>query len=152
MQKKWADRALLVVFIVLAVLLYRSAADYPGIAQKTSAKYARFLAMFIGSLALVQLAFGLVRDYRAAGRAEILFLTENRRRFVGLLVALVLFAIAFEPLGFYLSGAIFIPIVSWMLGYRRPIVIGLTTAGTLGFVYLIFVQLLSVRLPGIEIF
>ncbi len=148
MQKKWADRALLAVFILLAVLLYRSAADYPGIAQKTSAKYVRFLAVFIGVLSLAQLGFGLVRDH---GR-DVLVLTENRRRFGGLLVALVLFAIAFEPLGFYLSAAVFIPLVSWMLGYRRPVVIGLTTAGLLTFVYLVFVQLLSVRLPGIEIF
>ncbi len=148
MQKKWADRALLVGFIVLAVLLYRSAADYPGIAQKTSAKYARFLAVFIGGLSVAQLSFGMIRDH---GR-NLLVLTDNPRRFFGLLVALVLFAIAFEPLGFYLSAAVFIPAVSWMLGYRRPLVIGLTTAGLLAFVYVVFVQLLSVRLPGIEIF
>ena len=148
MQKKWADRALLVVFIVLAVLLYRSAADYPGIAQKTSAKYARFLAVFIGGLSLAQLGFGLVRDHGREG----LVLTDNRRRFGGLLVGLVLFALAFVPLGFYLSAALFIPAVAWMLGYRRPLVVGLTTAGLLAFVYVVFVQLLSVRLPGIELF
>ena len=139
---------MLAVFIVLAVLLYRSAADYPGIAQKTSAKYVRFLAVFIGGLSLAQLGFGLVRDH---GR-DVLVLTENRRRFGGMVFALILFAIAFEPLGFYLSAAVFIPAVAWMLGYRRPIVIGLTTAGLLAFVYVVFVQLLSVRLPGIEIF
>ncbi len=148
MQKKWADRALLVVFILLAALLYRSAADYPGIAQTTSAKYVRFLAVFIGVLCLAQLGFGLMREH---GR-EVLVLSESPRRFFGLLVGLVLFAIAFEPLGFYLSAALFIPAIGWMLGYRRPLVLALTTAGVLGFVYVVFVQLLSVRLPGIEIF
>ncbi len=148
MQKKWADRALLAVFIVMAVLLYRSTASYPGIAQATSAKYVRFLAVFIGVLCLAQLVYGLLQEH---GR-EMLVLTDHRRRFGGLFVALVVFALAFEPLGFYLSAAVFIPLVSWILGYRRPVVIGLTTAGTLGFVWLIFVQLLSVRLPGIEIF
>ncbi len=148
MQKKWADRALLAVFILMAVLLYRSTADYPGIAQSTSAKYVRFLAVFIAVLCLAQLGFGLVRDH---GR-DILVLTGNRRRFLALLLGLGLFAIAFEPLGFYLSGAIFIPAIGWILGYRRPLVLGLTTAGVLGFVYAVFVQLLSVRLPGIEIF
>ena len=148
MQRKWADRGLLVVFIVMAVLLFRSTASYPGIAQATSAKYVRFLAVFIGGLCLAQLAFGMLRDHGNA----VLRLTDHRRRFVGLFLALVVFAIAFKPLGFYLSAAFFIPIVSWMLGYRRPLVIGLTTAGTLGFVYVVFVQLLSVRLPGLELF
>ena len=148
MQKKWADRALLVVFIMLAVLLYRSTADYPGIAQKTSAKYVRFLAVFIGGLSVAQLGFGLVRDH---GR-EVLVLTDNPRRFLALLVGLVLFSIAFVPLGFYLSAAIFIPAIGWVLGYRRPIVLGATTLGLLAFVYVVFVQLLSVRLPGITFF
>jgi len=152
MQKKWADRALLVVFIVLAVLLYRSAADYPGIAQKTSAKYARFLAVFIGGLSVAQLAFGLVRDHAGSSGRDLLVLTDNPRRFLALLVGLVLFSIAFVPLGFYLSAVLFIPTIGWILGYRRPIVLGATTLGLLAFVYVVFVQLLSVRLPGIEFF
>ena len=152
MQKKWADRALLVVFIVLAVLLYRSAADYPGIAQKTSAKYVRFLAVFIGGLSVAQLGFGVVRDHARSSGRDTLVLTDNPRRFLGLIVALILFSIAFKPLGFYLSAALFIPAVAWMLGYRRKLIIALTTAGLLAFVYVVFVQLLAVRLPGIELF
>ena len=145
MQKKWADRTLLAVFIVLAVLLFGSTASYPGIAQTTSARYVRFLAVFMGILCTAQLVFGLARDHGS----DLLKLTDHWGRFLSLLAGLVVFALLFEPLGFYLSAAVFIPVISWALGYRRPIVIGLTTFGLLGFVWVVFVQLLSVRLPGV---
>ncbi len=146
MTKKTADRAILALFIVMAVLLYISTANYPGIAKTTSAKYVRFLAVFIGLLSTVQLAHSLYKD-RSHNR---LVLTENMPRFLGLLAALIVFALTFEPLGFFIPAAVFIPVVAIMLGYRRPVVIGLTTVGVLLFVYLVFVKLLAVNLPGIN--
>ena len=144
MTKRNVDRAVLAAFIVMAVLLYFSTANYTGIALKTSAKYVQFLAIAIGVLCSVQLIFNLVRD-KSSSR---LVITENMSRFIGLLAALVLFAILFEPLGFFIPAAVFIPVMAYFLGYRKPIAIGLTTIGVLLFVYLVFVQLLSVNLPG----
>lgn len=138
------DRLVLAGFIGLAVLLYLSTADYPGIAQKTTAKYVRFLALSFGILSSVQLLLSLRR--RAADEALDLF--GRVGRFFGLLAGLVLFALAFEPLGFFIPAAVFIPSVAVLLGYRNPVVIGLSTAGVLAAVWLIFVQLLSVNLPG----
>lgn len=145
MTKKNADRAVLVLFIVMAVLLYFSTAYYKGIAIKTSAKYVQFLAVFIGGLSVVQLGYSLLKD-RSFDK---LVLTQNLPRFLGLLIGLILFAVLFEHLGFFLPAAVFIPVVSYFLGFRKPVVIGLTTAGVLGFVYLVFVRMLSVNLPGV---
>ncbi|HHI69407.1 MAG TPA: tripartite tricarboxylate transporter TctB family protein [Rhodobacteraceae bacterium] len=147
MTKKTVDRAVLALIIVMAVLLYVSTANYPGIAKTTSAKYVRFLAVFIGGLSVVQLGHSLLRD-RSLDR---LILTGHLPRFLGLLLALIVFSLVFEPLGFFIPAAVFIPTVAFMLGYRNPIIIGLTTAGVLGFVYLVFVKLLSVNLPGINL-
>lgn len=144
MTKKLVDRALLALFIVMAVLLYYSTASYTGIALKTSAKYVQFLAVSIGVLSVIQLAFSLYQDKSTAK----LVLTGHLGRFVGLLVGLILFALVFEHLGFFIPAAIFIPVVAYMLGYRSLLAIGLTTIGVLIFVYLVFVQLLSVNLPG----
>ncbi|MFV0475771.1 MAG: tripartite tricarboxylate transporter TctB family protein [Pikeienuella sp.] len=144
MRKATFDRLVLAGFVVLAVLLYVSAADFSGIAQKTSAKYVRFLAISFGGLSLVQLALSLKR----AADEEGLKLFERADRFFGLLGALILFAIAFEPLGFFIPAAVFIPAVAFLLGYRNRAAIALTTAGLLGFIYLIFIKLLAVNLPG----
>ncbi len=144
MAKRWVDRAVLALIIVMAVLLYGSAASFPGIAKVTSARYVRFLAVFIGLLCTVQLGHSLLRD-RSLKR---LVLTDHWPRFLGLLAALIVFALLFEPLGFFIPAAIFIPLVSLMLGYRNILVIALTTAGVLAFVYLVFIKLLAVTLPG----
>jgi len=146
MAKKYVDRAILALLIVMAVLLYFSTANYTGIALKTSAKYVQFLAVSIGVLSSVQLASSLLREQSNVK----LVLTENMYKFGGLLLGLIIFASVFEYLGFFIPAAIFIPTIAVLLGYRSYVAIGLTTAGVLIFVYLVFVQLLSVNLPGLE--
>ncbi|QCO57558.1 tripartite tricarboxylate transporter TctB family protein (plasmid) [Pseudorhodobacter turbinis] len=144
MTRETLDRLVLGGFIVLAVLLYISTASYTGIAQKTSAVYVRFLAISFGGLSAVQLLFSL----RAAASDEPLDLFGRAARFFGLVAALILFAVSFESLGFFIPAAVFIPAVAWMLGYRNPVVIGLSTGAVLLGVYLIFIRVLSVNLPG----
>ncbi len=146
MAKKNVDRAVLALLIVMAVLLYFSTANYTGIALKTSAKYVQFLAVSIGVLSVVQLASSLLREQSNVK----LILTENMVRFGGLLLGLIIFASVFETLGFFIPAAVFIPVIAVLLGFRSYVAIGLTTAGVLTFVYLVFVQLLSVNLPGLE--
>lgn len=144
MTRNALDRLILAGFIGVAVLLYLSTADYSGIAQKTSAKYVRFLAVSFGSLSATQLLISL----RNRAADETLDIFGRAERFFGLLAGLVTFALVFESLGFFIPAAVFIPCVAVLLGYRNPKVIGLSTAGVLAAVWLIFVQLLSVNLPG----
>ncbi|MES9899157.1 MAG: tripartite tricarboxylate transporter TctB family protein [Sedimenticola sp.] len=144
MSKKNADRAVLALFSVMAVLLYNSTAGYTGIAIETSAKYVQFLAVFIGLLSVINLVFSMFQNING----DKLVLTEHIPRFIGLLIALVIFAALFERLGFFVPAAVFIPVVAVILGYRRPVTIVLTTVGVLLFVYLVFIKLLSVNLPG----
>lgn len=144
MSKATVDRLLLAGFILLSVLLYLSTDSYPGIAQKTSAKYVRFLAVCLGGLSLVQLAVGLL-PHEPGGR---LSLTNHLPRFLGLIAALVAFGLSFGTFGFFIPAAVFIPLVAFMLGQRNPVLLALTTIGVLAFVYVIFVALLGVTLPG----
>ena len=144
MAKKNVDRAVLALLIVMAVLLYYSTANYTGIAIKTSAKYVQFLAVSIGVLSVIQLGFSLIKEQTT----NKLVLTNNFARFSGLLIGLVIFASVFEILGFFLPAAVFIPAMSYLLGYRKPLTIGLTTIGVLLFVYLVFIKLLEVNMPG----
>ena len=144
MTKKYIDLAVLVLFVVIAVLLYRSTASYPGIAQNTSAYYVKFLAVFIGSLSALQIILNIAKN---KGNSK-LRLTEHVPRFFGLLGALIVFGLVFEHLGFFISAGVFIPVVAFILGYRNYKVIIITTFSVLLFVYLVFVELLSVNLPG----
>lgn len=148
MTRAMLDRLVLGGFILLAVLLYLSTANYTGIAQKTSAVYVRFLALSFGGLSMVQLLFSL----RKKSGDEPMDLFGRAGRFFGLMAGLILFAMSFESLGFFIPAAVFIPAVAWMLGYRNPVVIGLSTVSVLLAVYLIFVTLLSVNLPGPGLF
>jgi len=146
MARRHLDRIVLLGLMVLAVLLFISTASYPGIAQKTSALYVRFLAVSLGILATAQLGFSLFRD-RDTGR---LIITDHWPRFAGLIALLIVFALVFTHAGFYLSAGVFIPLAALLLGYRNYLVIALTDAGVLAFVYVVFEKVLSVVLPGIS--
>ena len=146
MAKKHVDRVVLALLIVMAVLLYLSTASYPGIAQKTSAYYVKFLAVFIGVLSMIQLGWGLFKSNVKDNQS--LHLTDHLPRFAGLLLALIVFGAVFEHLGFFVTAGVFIPAVALLLGYRNYLAIALTTISVLIFVYLVFVKLLSVNLPG----
>lgn len=144
MTQKNIDRLVLVLFIIMAVALYLSTANFSGIAKTTSAHYVKFLALFIGALSVMQLGISLFKD-KSVNR---LHLSEHLPRFFGLLIALIIFALVFEHLGFFISAGVFIPVVALILGYRHYITITITTIAVLIFVYLVFVTLLSVNLPG----
>lgn len=148
MTRETLDRLVLIGFIVLAVLLYLSTASYTGIAKETSAKYVRFLAVSFGTLALVQLA----RSLWARPSGVPLDLFGRATQFFGLLAGLILFAMSLKSLGFFIPAAVFIPLVAVMLGYRNVLAIAVSTGLVLLAVYLIFVLLLSVDLPGPELF
>ncbi len=147
MAKRHLDRIVLVGFAVMAVLLFISTASYPGIAQKTSALYVKFLAASMGILAVVQLGFSIFRD-NDTGK---LHFTDHMPRFFGLLIALIIFGAVFEYVGFFISAGLFIPVVAVLLGYRNYLVIALTTVSVLAFVYLVFEKLLAVNLPGFSL-
>ncbi|HFQ15167.1 MAG TPA: hypothetical protein ENK41_02325, partial [Rhodobacteraceae bacterium] len=91
MARRHIDRIILMGFAVLAVLLFISAASFPGIAQKSSALYVKFLATSIGILSIVQLGFSLFRDHDTGK----LHITDHWPRFAGLLALLIVFALVF---------------------------------------------------------
>ncbi|PLX36780.1 MAG: hypothetical protein C0606_13270 [Hyphomicrobiales bacterium] len=144
MNRATVDRIVLASFVILSVLLYLSTDSYPGIAQKTSAKYVRFLAVCLGGLGLVQLGISLLKEKLPVG----LDFTEHFPRFLGLIAALIAFGLSFNTLGFFIPAAVFIPAIAVMLGHRNAVVIAATTAGLLVAVYVIFVLILGITLPG----
>ena len=79
----------------------------------------------------------LVHDFKSAGMKRIYIL-------IGFFI---IFAVLIQLFGFYISMLFLIPACLILLGEKRPKYIILITAGILVFVYLVFVQMLSLRLP-----
>jgi len=144
MTKRVAELLLLSAFLVLAVLLYTSTASYPQSVQGSTANYVRFLAISLGILCAVELFLCIAKV--GEGR-ENLNIAKVPFRFWGLLTLLVIYSVVLEQLGFYIASALFLPAAMVVLGARSKMQICFTTAGVLGFVYLVFEKFLTVPLP-----
>lgn len=72
---------------------------------------------------------------------------SNPRRFFLVACGMALALLALPRLGFLTTSAITIPALSFLLGYRRPIPVLVTTALFLAVVYVVFIRILSRPLP-----
>ncbi len=143
MSKKYAELLLLGAFLVVAVLLYWSTADYPKAVQGSTAEYVRFLALSTGILCVLD----FITTMRSKKSEKKLILSASPTRFWLLCVFLVLYTLSFSLLGFYVASALFLPLTMYMLGARNISSICLTTLGVLAFVYGIFEKTLEVYMP-----
>lgn len=150
MNRRFVGPLLLVGFLTLAVLLYRSTASYPVFVQGSTANYVRFLALALGILCAADLLLSLWRQRSGGGSPEDGDQPADRmnlKRFWALLVLLALYSWALGPFGFFPASVVFLPIAMFAMGSRNLLSIGGTSVGVLAFVYLVFVTLLEVPLP-----
>jgi len=151
MTKRLMEFIVLSVFLIIAVLLYCSTASYPAMVQGSTARYVRFLGIALGLLCSLELIFLLKKKKQEEGNAK-LVMGSKPVLFWGLFIFLLIYAVLLTPLGFYLSSALFLPASMLLLGARKPLTIGFSTAGVLLFVYLVFALLLEVPLPESTLF
>ena len=149
--KRRTELFILIGFFVMAILLHRSTLSFPEVTQSSTAMYIRFLAFLLGVLCLVELGLNLRKEKKAA-QAVKLQITDTPLRFWSLLLLMVVYALLLQHLGFYLASALFLPLTMYVLGYRRPWLILLTSSGVLLFVYLVFGLILEVPLPESALF
>ncbi len=148
MKQRLIGNLLLVGFLILAVLLYRSTASYPAFVQGSTASYVRFLALSLGVLCIADLLSFLWRQRGAGGGFDDGAPGEKiGKRFWALLVLLVVYSWALGPVGFFPASVVFLPVTMVAMGTRNPLSIVGTSAGILIFIYLVFVKLLEVQLP-----
>ncbi len=111
--------------------------------------YVRFLGVALGMLCAVELFFSLKNKPTEAKKMD---LAPRPVQFWGLLIMLIIYSALQSTLGFYLASLLFLPPAMLLLGGRKPLTIGLSTAAVLLFVYLVFDRLLQVALPAGTIF
>lgn len=61
---------------------------------------------------------------------------------------IVIYALMLNRIGFFVSSAIFMVVMALFMGYRKPLKMGITVIGMLGFIYALFVLQLHVSLPS----
>lgn len=67
---------------------------------------------------------------------------------IGVILALLyIFAVAFEPVGFIVSGVLVTLALSFYLGNRSPVALAVLALGVPGLVYFVFTKLLLIALP-----
>lgn len=150
MSKRLAELLILIGYLILAVLLYRSTAGYPQSVQGSTAMYVRFLGVALAVLCSFELFLWV--QQRSQAKKENLNITVAPIRFWGLLILLIVYSALLSTFGFYLTSAVYLPLGMVLLGERKPLRITLTSTGTLLFVYLVFAKLLEVPLPEGSLF
>ena len=94
-------------------------------------------AMLVGLLVLS--AILLIHDQRkAADGEEASPMTAAPTRVLGAFGMIVVYALATDFVGFYLSTAVIVPLVAWIFGYRGLLGLALATVIVVGAIWLIF--------------
>ena len=150
MTKRLAEILILLSFLVIAIALYSSTADFPEMVQGSTANYIRFLAVSLGMLCLVEVGLWWRKKEKEAGKK--LDLTSAPVRFWSLLVLMFVYSLLIELLGFYVTSALFLPITMFVLGARNIVLTLVTSGGVLLFIFLVFGKILGVPLPEASLF
>lgn len=106
----------------------------------------RMICYLLFGLAVL-LAVSTFFDSQAGTQAVTFFATDSQRM-VWLVVAVVaVFFVLIRLLGFLPAALIFLPATYFMLGEGNILKVMLLDVGSVGFIYIVFCQLLNVRLP-----
>ena len=142
MNRRLVELAAAGVFAALFAFLF-----FEGIGYSGRSAYMPTAATGIG---LLMCCFWALKSVRmlAAGQAEHFDVkVSDGLRFALILAAGSIYVIGFIWLGFFTSTVIMVPAVAWVLGYREPKVIALTTLGFTFVLYVVFRLLLAIPLP-----
>ncbi len=69
-------------------------------------------------------------------------------RFLAVAAAVTAYFLLFDVAGFLLASLVFLPAMTVLLGYRRPLVIGLVAVIFVGLVWYCFAEIFVIRPPG----
>jgi len=137
----------LFLFGAVSVLLYVSK-DYFPLARK--------LPQLVGTLTLILLAWELGAGLRKRGQAARQGVVEEKKRpspfmikrWLTLAVSLLAYVLLLPKLGFPVMTSLLMLAILWFFDVRKPLVLVVYTALSVGVVYGVFARLLYVPLPA----
>jgi hypothetical protein len=141
----WRGTELLTGGVTLTALgfLWMRLADTPDAARM----YPRFIIAVMGVLTCVMIARSLAGRTAPSGGVEDWRFFKNASRFTTSVCLFVIYLTGVGTVGYFTSSAVFLLALPVALGFRDPVMLGLTMAGFLAFVFGIFVGVFDRRLP-----
>lgn len=135
--------------VIVGVILMLAGAYFYLLASKMNLEAAIFPKIILGTFILLSLAMtvqGFIRGKKGDENVTSIKFSELK---IPLLIFIFItgYVVALEFLGFCSATAIFIPAVAMFYKNKKPIHIIATTAGMIGFLYLLFVVQLKLMLP-----
>jgi hypothetical protein len=141
------------ILLVFCGFVYGVASSYPY----QSAYFPRIIIILLAilSFALLGKAFlarrreraGKQQDYPKDTKKLALWKREVFRKVVLMVTGAMIFIGVMDFAGFYLTSLVYLPLMTWLLGVRKPRTIILSSFIVLFFVYLVFTAFLRVPLP-----
>ena len=141
MQKtRIQDLVIGLVTIALGVFFWTYTPKFSDV-SKTFSRFV--LALFIG-LGVILCVISLINRNKPSGKEVSVKEFKNP---LLMYIIIVIYVLIMDKLGFFASTILFMPAVMLFMGYRKPIPMVCVTAGMTGFIYVLFVLELKVRLP-----
>ena len=104
--------------------------------------YPRLILVLLAAASIGLIVRGL------AGRADNGGSTPVWGRFLAVAAAVTAYFLLFDVAGFLLASLVFLPAMTVLLGYRRPLVIGLVAVIFVALVWYCFAEIFVIRPPG----
>ena len=127
--------------VALGVFFWTYTPDFSDVSKR----FSRFVLVLFIALGLVLCVTSILKAKEPAGKEVAL---EEFKNPMIMFVLVTAYVILMSVLGFFTASALFMPAVMLFMGYRKPIPMICVTVGMLGFVYVLFVAWLKVRLPS----
>lgn len=139
------------VLILLSALMIRSSLQSGAAVQGTAmgpGVWPMILSVAMILLSVILIIQTLVRPRPEGEEKPIDFRSPGMKRIYILIGLLALFCLLLKLFGFYIAIIYLIPSVMFLLGERRPLVLIGLTAGIVVFIFIVFVMLLQLKMPG----
>jgi putative tricarboxylic transport membrane protein len=138
---KIVELVLCFLVVIIAVLLYKSTANFPATSQNTTAVYVKFLSICFGILGAIQIVMSFFSNAESEG-----FIAEPKK-FILLIISLVSYVFLLDKIGFIFSTMIFLPVTMFFMGYEKKGKSILISICIVIFVYVLFVKIFEIQLP-----
>ena len=142
MQKtRVQDLVIGLAVIALGVFFWTYTPDFSDVSKR----FCRFVLLLFLALGLILCVVSVLNAKKPAGKE--VTVKEFKNPMI-MFIFLVVYVVLMNVLGFFTASVLFMPGVMIYMGYRKPVTMICVTAGMLGFVYVLFVAWLKVRLPS----
>ncbi len=144
MKEISVNRISAVLGFVLSGSMLIGTKSFPERAVSAS-RYVVFLAISLAVLSGILLLTSIKSNKSKDKRIEWI---KNPLHFIETIVGIVLYFVLLQYFGFLIPSFLFLVIMGWLLGYRKPVRLIVSSVGLLLFIYLVFVKFLSVPVPS----